>query len=138
MDTVILIALELINVSAADLLLVGLVGVFFFSGLGYKIKANSEISRLKSEVGKVKGTVEEMASKEKSLRDQVHDLLSAQSLNMVEINRLKSKKATLGKLPITLSKELEDIIAWCHQKKISVNFERRMAAKRPTPKGKTL
>ncbi|MDP6367291.1 MAG: hypothetical protein QF787_14280 [Nitrospinota bacterium] len=138
MDTVILIALELINVSAADLLLVGLVGVFFFSGLGYKIKANSEISRLKSEVGKVKGTVEEMASKEKSLRDQVHDLLSAQSLNMVEINRLKTKKENLGKFPITLSKELEDIIAWCHQKKISVNFERRMAAKRPTPKGKTL
>tara|TARA_Y100000294_G_scaffold174447_1_gene192564 strand:- start:207 stop:623 length:417 start_codon:yes stop_codon:yes gene_type:complete len=138
MDTVILIALELINVSAADLLLVGLVGVFFFSGLGYKIKANSEISRLKSEVGKVKGTVEEMASKEKSLRDQVHDLLSAQSLNMVEINRLKTKKENLGKFPITLSKELEGIIAWCHQKKISVNFERRMAAKRPTPKGKTL
>ena len=138
MDTVILIALELINVSAVDLLLVGLVGVFFFSGLVYKIKANSEISRLKSEVGKVKGTVEEMASKEKSLRDQVHDLLSAQSLNMVEINRLKSKKANLGKFPIILSKELEDIIAWCHQKKISVNFERRMAAKRLTPKGKTL
>jgi hypothetical protein len=138
MDTVILIGLELINVSAADLLLIGLIGVFFFSGLGYKIKANSEISRLKTEVGKVKGTVEELSGKEKSLRDQVHDLLNAQSLNMVEINRLKTKKANLGKLPITLSKELEDIIAWCHQKKISVNFERRMAAKRPTPKGKTL
>ncbi len=138
MDIAIVIGKELINVSAADGLRIVLVGIFFFSGLGYKIKARSEISKLEVEVRKVKGALETLAGKEKSLRDEVHNLLSTQSLNMVEINRLKTKKANLGKLPITLSKELEDIVAWCHQKKISVNFDRRMAAKRPSPKGGTL
>ncbi len=129
---------ELINFNAADYLLLGLVSVFFFSALGYKIKATAETSRLRKEVAKTKASVEELSVKEKSLRDEVHELLNLQNVNMIEINRLKSKKAAMGKMPITLGKDLEDLVAWCHQQKISVNFERRMAAKRVTPKGRKL
>jgi hypothetical protein len=138
MDTALLIGKELINVSAADMLLIGLVAVFFFSGLGYKIKANQEVSRLRGELSKTKGAVGEIANKEKSLRDELHNLLNSQSVNMTEINRLKAKKIELGKMPINLSNELEDIVAWCHKEKISVNVDRIMAAKRPTPKGRQM
>lgn len=138
MDTFLTIGEELINFNAADYLLLALVGVFFFSGLGYRIKATAETMRLHREVEKTKAEVEKLSVKEKSLREEVQNLLNVQSVNMVEINRLKSQKMGMGKLPITMGKDLEDLIAWCHQQKISVNFDRRMAAKRLTPKGKRL
>ncbi len=138
METALLIGKELINVTAADILLIGLVAVFFFSGLGYKIKASKEVSRLRGEVSKTKGSVAEIAGKEKSLRDELHTLLNSQSVNMTEINRLKAKKIELGKMPINLSRELEDLVAWCHKEKISVNIDRKMAAKRPPPKGRRM
>ncbi|MFC1491447.1 hypothetical protein ACFLQ0_02525 [Nitrospinota bacterium] len=138
MDTALFIAKELINFNAADFLLIGLVVIFFFSGLGYKIKATKEVSRLRGEVETMKGSVEGIANKEKALRDELHNLLNSQSVNMSEINRLKAKKMEMGKMPINLSKELEDLVAWCQKEKISVSFERRMAAKRPTPKGRRM
>ncbi|MBT7856701.1 MAG: hypothetical protein HN720_07230, partial [Nitrospinaceae bacterium] len=110
MDLVVTAGKELINFNAADYLLLVLVGVFFFSGLGYKIKATAETSKLRSRVIKTKASVEELAGKEKNLRDEVHELLNVQSINTIEINRLKSKKAAMGKLPITLGKDLEDLV----------------------------
>jgi len=138
MDTAITVGLELIKFNAADYLLLGLVGLFFFSGLGYKIKANAEISKLRKEVEKAKANLAGLNGKEKSLRDEVHNLLSVQSVNTIDMNRLKTKKSGMAKMPIVLGKDLEDLVAWCHQQKISVNFERRMAAKRLTPKGRQL
>lgn len=138
MDTFATIGIELINFNAADYLLMALVGVFFFSGLSYKMKAKAETSRLRKEVEKTKAAVEELSAKEKSLREEVQNLLNVQNINMIEINSLKSQKISLGKLPITMGKELEDLVAWCHQQKISVNFDRRMAAKRLTQKGNRL
>lgn len=133
METALLIGKELINVTAADMLLIGLVVVFFFSGLVYKIKASKEVSRLRGEVSKTKGSVGEIAGKEKAFRDELHNLLNSQSVNMTEINRLKAKKIELGKMPINLTNELQDLVAWVHKEKISVNIERKMAAKRPAP-----
>ena len=138
MDTAILIGMELIKVNAADYLLLGLVGLFFFSGLGYKIKASGEVSKLRKTVEEAKAALAELNDKEHSLRDEVKSLLTAQSVNTAEMNRLKTMKSNLGKLPVTLGKDLEDLVAWCHQKKVSVNFERRMAAKRQTPKGRQM
>ena len=138
MDIFTTIGPELINFNAADYLLMVLTGVFFFSGLGYKMKANAETSRLRKEVEKIKGAVEELSAKEKNLREEVQNLLNVQSVNMLEINRLKSQKIAMGKLPMTMGKDLEDLVAWCHQQKISVNFDRRMAAKRLTQKGNLL
>jgi uncharacterized protein YlxW (UPF0749 family) len=132
------IGMELINFNAADYLLLMLVSVFFFSGLGYKIKKTAETSKIRKEVTKTKTSVEELAAKEKSLRDDVNELLNLQNVNMTEINRLKTKKARIGKLPITLGKDLENLVDWCHQQDISINLERRTADKRVKPKGRQL
>ena len=137
-DTAITIGKELINITAADLLLLGLVAIFFFSGLGYKIKSGREVSKMRSAVAKLTGDVNGMGAKEKSLRGEMQNLLNAQNGNMMEINRLKSKKIDIGKMPIGLSRDLEDLVSWCHSKHISVNPERKMAAKRPSPQGRRM
>lgn len=137
-DLAITIAKELINITAADLLLLGLVAIFFFSGLGYKIKSGREVSKMRAEVTKLTGNVNGMGAKEKTLRGEMQNLLNAQNGNMVEINTLKSKKIEIGKMPIDLSRDLEDLVSWCHSKHIMVNPERRMAAKRPTPQGRRM
>jgi len=130
-DLAIEFAEELINITAADLLLIGVVVIFFFSGLGYKIKSGREVLKIRAEVAKLTGNVQGMGAKAKILQGEMQKLLNAQNLNILEINRLKSKKIEISKMPIGLSRDLENLVSWCHSKHISVNPERRMAAKRP-------
>jgi len=131
-ESIILVANEIINVNAADFVLLGLVALFFCSGLGYKIKSRREVSEIRGKVAKLVRSSEELGDKEDGLRNHMRDLLNAQNANVTEINSLKTKKIELSKVPITLSRELDNLIAWCHLKHISVNPERKMAAKRPT------
>jgi hypothetical protein len=47
---------------------------------------------------------------------------------------MRRQKADASHYPETLEKELKELTAWCHQRNIAVDFDRRMAARRPPRK----
>lgn len=138
MDTALRVGRELVAFGPADLLLLGLMAFLFFSALFYKISVRRQCNVLRARLAKFKRSVQEAAAKEKAGRDELQRLLHVQNSNMNRINQLKKLKADQNRKPAELEKELEDLIAWCHAKNISVDFRRRQAARRTAPPGRKL
>ena len=129
-------ARELLKITASDILLLTLITFFFLSGLAYKIKAAREVWITRSSIRKLKGAVQENANHEQTLKAELNQLMDKQNTNMFEINRLRRKKADMAKLPAELEDQLEELVSWCREKNISVDFERRMASRKPGQKKK--
>ena len=129
---------ELASVGPADLILLGLMAFLFVSAFFYKMSVRRQCTVLRASLAKVKRSVQEAAAKEKSGRDELQRLLYSQNSNMNRINQLKKLKSDQNRKPAELEKELEDLIAWCHAKNISVDFRRRQASRRAAPPGRTL
>ncbi|MEE9240892.1 MAG: hypothetical protein V3U53_06865 [bacterium] len=127
---------ELIQVTAADILLLTLVTFFFLSGLAYKIKAARDARRTRTSIRNLKGAVQEYADQEKRFKVELQQLMHTQNANMSEITRLRRKKADLGSLPTKLEEELEELVSWCRERSISVDFDRRVASRRPIRRNK--
>lgn len=125
---------ELMQITPSDILLLTLVTFFFLSGLTYKIKATRDVWNTRGSIRKLKATVQESANQERRFKTELQELMNAQNANMAEINRMRRKKADESHFPAKLEKELEELTAWCHQRNIRVDFERRMAARRPAQK----
>lgn len=138
MDTALEAGRKLIDVGPADFLLLGLVGFFIISAVYYKISVGRECVLLRNGLNKVKRSVQEAAAKEKVGRDELQRLLNDQNSNMSRINQLKKIKSDHNRKPAELEKELEDLIAWCHAKNISVDFRRRQASRRAAPPGRKM
>lgn len=138
MDTALEAGRKLIDVGPADFLLLGLVGFFIISTVYYKISVGRECVLLRNELNKAKRSVQEAAAKEKAGRDDLQRLLNDQNSNMSRINQLKKIKSDNNRKPAELEKELEDLIAWCHAKNISVDFRRRQASRRAAPPGRKM
>jgi seryl-tRNA synthetase len=125
---------ELMQVTSSDILLLTLVTFFFLSGLTYKIKATRDVWNTRASIRKLKGNVQESADQERRFKTELQELMQAQNANMAEINRMRRKKADASHYPATLQKELDELISWCRQRNIAVDFERRMATRRPRRK----
>ena len=138
MDTALEIGRKFAAVGPADMLLLGLVGFFVIAAAFYKMSVRSQCNVIRQSLSKVKRSVEEAAAKEKAGRDELQRLLNAQNANMNRINQLKKVKSEQNRKPAELEKELEDLIAWCHGKNISVDFRRRQAARRAAPPGRKM
>jgi len=138
MDTALKVGREFLAFGPADILLLGLMAFLFFSAMFYKMSVRKQCNVLRASLAKVKRSVQEVAAKEKTGRDELQRLLHAQNANMNRINQLKKLKSDQNRKPAELEKELEDLIAWCHAKNISVDFRRRQAARRAAPPGRKL
>ena len=138
MDVTLDIGRKLIDFGLADFFLLGLVGFFVISAAFYKMSVRSQCNVIRQSLSKVKRSVEEAAAKEKAGRDELQRLLNAQNANMNRINQLKKTKSEQNRKPAELEKELEDLIAWCHTKNISVDFRRRQASRRAAPPGRKM
>jgi hypothetical protein len=138
MDSAFDIGRKLMDFGPADFLLLGLVGFFIVSTVFYKISVGRECAVMRVELNRVKRSVQEAAAKEKAGRDELQRLLNDQNANMSRINELKRIKSEHNRKPAELEKELEDLIAWCHAKNISVDFRRRQASRRAAPPGRKM
>ncbi|OGL59837.1 MAG: hypothetical protein A3J27_14370 [Candidatus Tectomicrobia bacterium RIFCSPLOWO2_12_FULL_69_37] len=138
MDVTLDIGRKLIDFGLADFFLLGLVGFFVIAAAFYKMSVRSQCNVIRQSLSKVKRSVEEAAAKEKAGRDELQRLLNAQNANMNRINQLKKTKSEQNRKPAELEKELEDLIAWCHAKNISVDFRRRQASRRAAPPGRKM
>jgi len=126
------------EVGQADLLLLGLVVLFFVSGLAYRMSVERQCSAIRADLAKVKRSVEEVSVKEKAAREELQRLLNAQNANMLRINKLKIMKTQAARKPMLLDKELGELIAWCNQKNIFVDVKRRQASRRVAPPGRRI
>ena len=127
-----------LSLNVADGLLMGLVGLFVVSGFIYKVKNDRECAQIRSNISKQRTALNEIKGKEKQQKEELQRILNAQNANMARINTLKKRKAEISRMPVRLDKELEELVAWCHREKISVNFDRREAARRRTPPGRRI
>lgn len=138
MDMALDVARELIRFGPADILLFGLVMAFLLAATFYKMSVRRQCADLRKSLAKVKRSVQDAAVKEKAGRDELQRLLHSQNANMNRINQLKKFKVDQNRKPAELEKELEDLIAWCHAKNISVDFRRRQASRRMAPPGRRM
>ena len=138
MDTALEIGRKFAAVGPADMLLLGLVGFFLITAAFYKMSVQRQCAEIRRGMSKVKRAVQEGGAKEKAGRDELQRLLNAQNSNMNRINQLKKVKSEQNRKPAELEKELEDLIAWCHAKNISVDFRRRQASRRAAPPGRKM
>ena len=138
MDTALEIGRRLVTFGPADILLLGLMGFFVITAAFYKMSVQKQCTEIRRSMSKVKRAVQEAGAKEKAGRDELQRLLNAQNANMNRINQLKKVKSEQNRKPAELEKELEDLIAWCHGKNISVDFRRRQAARRAAPPGRKM
>ncbi len=125
---------ELMQVTSSDILLLTLVTFFFLSGLSYKIKATRDVWNTRTSIRKLKANVQGNADQERRFKVELQELMQAQNANMAEINRLRRKKADASNYPAKLQKEVDELVSWCRQRNITVDFERRMASRRPLRK----
>lgn len=129
---------RLIRVGPADYLLIGLVSAFVVSGVIYRLRIEAECRKIMGSLGKVKRSVEEAAAEEKKAREELQNQLNVQNQNMTRINYWKKRKGELSRMPVSLDRELEELVAWCHKKQISVDVRKRQAARRVPPRGQRL
>ncbi len=125
---------ELIQITPSDILLLILVTIFFRSGLSYKIKATRDVWNTRASIIKMKAAVQENANQERGFKAELQELMQSQNANMAKINRMRRKKSDASRIPATLENELGELTAWCRQKNITVDFDRRMASRRPNQK----
>lgn len=138
MDAVAAFGLKFISIGPADAILLGLVGFLLVSSAIYKASVRRQCARLRVSLAKVKRLVEQAGAKERTARDELQRLLHSQNANMNRINQIKKLKSELNRKPAEMEKEMEDLIAWCHAKNISVDFRRRQASRRASPPSRKL
>ena len=138
MDDLLDLLSKLLAFGIADFFLLGLVAFFLATAMFYKLSIGRQCAVLRAGMAKVKRSVEQAAAREKAARDNLQRLLISQNANMSRIDQIKRLKAEQNRKPAEMEKEMEDLIAWCHGKSISVDFRRRQASRQAAPPGRKL
>lgn len=125
-------------VSSPELLLTGLVAVFLICGFFVKIRNQMACSDIRRQINKGKQQLAKLVPEVARAKQELDRFLGIQKTNMVQIDVMKRKKTELSRVPLKLTAELQGLIDWCNKERISVSFEKKMAARRTTPKGRRM
>ena len=125
-------------VSGPELLLVGLVMAFLVCGFFVKIRTRMTCSDIQKQINGGKQQLAKLTPEEEKTKKELNRFLDIQKTNMVQIDAMKRKKTELSRMPLELKAELQGLVDWCNKERISVSFEKKIAARRTTPKGRQM
>ncbi|MDA1000256.1 MAG: hypothetical protein O2807_07040 [bacterium] len=125
-------------VSSPELLLIGLVTVFLILGFLIKIRNQMACSGLRRQINEGKQALAKLTPEAEQAKGELNRFLQIQKTNMVQIDVMKRRREELSRMPVQIKSELQELIDWCNKERVSVNFEKKIAAKRTTPKGRQM